>query len=56
MEAQYLPCVNPGDRHHPLYKFLTEEPEMDEFKEEIRTFPVCLTFSVMGIAMQRKDI
>uniref|UniRef100_A0A8W8J9N4 Uncharacterized protein n=1 Tax=Magallana gigas TaxID=29159 RepID=A0A8W8J9N4_MAGGI len=56
METQFLPCVYPDDRHHPLPTFLTTDPERNKFGMEIRDFPACSTFSSVRIAMQRNDM
>lgn len=56
METQFLPCVYPDDRHHPLPTFLTTDPERINFEMEIRDFPACSTFSSVRIAMQRIDM
>lgn len=56
METQFLSCVYPDDRHHPLPTFLTTDPDRNNFDMEIRDFPACSAYSSVRIAMQRNDM
>ncbi|XP_061176150.1 uncharacterized protein LOC133185108 [Saccostrea echinata] len=56
MESQFVFCVYPKQRHHPLTTFLTEGPNKKMFMMEIRDFPVCTPYSSLRIVMQRNDM
>nr|XP_022291453.1 uncharacterized protein LOC111102840 [Crassostrea virginica] len=52
----YKKDVNILERHHPLIKYLTDEPNIDMFEKECRNFPICSLFSSIKVAEKRKDM
>lgn len=56
LPSQFLECVQPKERHHPLLSVFTEKFDKNKFEIEFRDFPVSSSFSAILIAKGRTDM